>query len=64
MMKLIIEQNVQIRKMEAELQKLIKEKEDSLNMVIFPLYVVPLSQLPSTGATIVVTSSTHTPSVE
>lgn len=64
MMKLIIEQNMQIRKMEAEMEKLIKEKEDSLNMAIVPLDVVPISQLPSTRETIAATSSTQTISVE
>lgn len=48
MMKLIIDQNTQIRQMEAELEKLVKEKEDNLKIVVVPLDVVPLSQLPST----------------
>ena len=63
-MKLIIEQNIQIRKMEVEMEKLIKEKEDSLKMAIAPLDSLPISQLPSTGATTVATSSTQTVSVE
>jgi len=50
--------------MEAELEKLIKEKEDSLNMAIVPLDVVTLSQLPSTGTNNAPTTCTQTPSVE
>ena len=61
-MKLIIDQNIQIKQMETKFEKLIKEKEDNLNMVSVPLDVVPLSQLPSTGATSTTTSSTQTPS--
>ena len=64
MMKLIIDQNIQIKQMEVELEKLIKEKEDILKMAIVPLDVVPLSQLPSTGETTAPTTSTQTPSVE
>ena len=50
--------------MEAELEKMIKEKEDSLKVAIFPLDVVPIFQLPSIGASTEVASSTQTTSVE
>jgi len=42
MLKLIMEQNAQIREMEAEMDKLIKEKEQNVYMSINPLEVVPL----------------------
>jgi len=64
MMKLIIDQNIQIKEMEAEMEKLIKEKEDSLKMAIFPLYYVPLSQFPSIGTITAPTTSTQTLSAE
>lgn len=64
MIKFIVDQNIQIREMEAELEKLIKEKEDSLKMAIVPLDIAPLSQFPSTGETTAPTTSTQTPSVE
>lgn len=64
MMKLIIDQNIQIRQMEVEVEKMIKEKENSLKMAIVPLDVVPLSQLPSIGTTSAPTTSTQAPSAE
>jgi len=36
MMKLIIEQNIQIRNMEPEIEKMIKENEESHKMAISP----------------------------
>lgn len=63
-MKLIVDQNIQIKQMETDLEKLIKEKEDSVNMAIVPLDDVPLSQLPSTGAATAPPTSTQKPSVE
>lgn len=64
MMKLIIEQNIQIRKMEEEMEKMIKEKEQSQKMAIVPLDAIPIYQLPTTGTTTATTSSTHTASAE
>ena len=43
------------------MEKMIKEKEDSLNMAILPPDSIPISQLPSRWTT---TSSTQTMSVE
>jgi hypothetical protein len=37
MLKLIMEQNAQIKEMEAELEKLVKEKEQSVPMTVIPL---------------------------
>jgi hypothetical protein len=42
MLKLIMEQNAQIREMEAEMDKLVKEKEKNVQMAMIPLEVVPL----------------------
>jgi hypothetical protein len=43
MMKLIMEHNAQIRDMEADMDKLIKDKEQSVQMAIIPLEAVPLT---------------------
>jgi hypothetical protein len=43
MLKLIMEYNAQIREMEEEMDKLIKEKEQSVQMDIIPLQAVPLT---------------------
>jgi glucosamine 6-phosphate synthetase-like amidotransferase/phosphosugar isomerase protein len=42
MLKMIMEQNAQIREMEVEMDKLIKEKEHSVHMDIIPLEAIPL----------------------
>jgi hypothetical protein len=44
MLKLIMEQNAQIKEMEAELEKLVKEKEHSVQVVVIPLDAVPLTR--------------------
>lgn len=54
-MKLIMEQNSHIRQMETEMEKMIKEKEQSSNVTMVPLDVVPLTTIPTTG---VATSTT------
>jgi hypothetical protein len=42
MLKLIMEQNAQLKEMEAELEKLVKEKDQSRPMEVIPLRAVPL----------------------
>jgi hypothetical protein len=42
MLKLIMEQNAQIREMEEKMDKVIKEKEWNGNMSMIPLEAVPL----------------------
>jgi uncharacterized coiled-coil DUF342 family protein len=42
MLKLIMEQNAQLKEMEAEMDKLVKEKEQLKPMEVIPLSVVPL----------------------
>ena len=43
MLKLIMEQNAQLKEMEAEMEKLVKEKEQPKPMEVIPLSAVPLS---------------------
>jgi hypothetical protein len=60
MLKLIMEQNAQLREMEAELERLVKEKEHET-----PMEVIPLSALPLTGVsttTVAMTTTTEIPS--
>jgi hypothetical protein len=42
-LKLIMEQNAQLKEMEVEMEKLVKEKEHSKPMEVIPLSAVPLS---------------------
>ena len=55
MLKLIMEQNAQLKEMEAELERLVKEKEQST-----PMEVIPQSAVPLTGVSIA--STTKIPS--
>jgi hypothetical protein len=55
MLKLIMEQNAQIKEMEAELDKLVKEKEKNV-----PMAVIPLNAVPITGVSTTMTTSTTT----
>ena len=50
MLKLIMEQNAQLKEMEAELEKLLKEKEQSKPMEVIPLSAVPLTGVSTTSA--------------
>ena len=49
MLKLIMEQNAQLKEMEAEPEKLMKEKEQSKPMEVIPLSAVPLSEVSTTS---------------
>jgi hypothetical protein len=51
MLRLIMEQNAQLKEMEAELEKLLKEKEQSKPMEVIPLSTVPLIEVSKTSAT-------------
>jgi hypothetical protein len=69
MLKLIMEQNVQIKEMESELENLVKEKEQSVPMLVIPLDVAPITGInTATTATIVeipvATSVTTTDALE
>jgi hypothetical protein len=60
MLKLIMEQNAQLKEMEAELERLVKEKEQSMPMEVIPLSAVPLTGVSTTS--IAETSTTEIPS--
>jgi hypothetical protein len=51
MMKLIMDQNAQIKEMEDELDKLFKEKEQSVPMAVIPLNAFPLTGVITTSTT-------------
>jgi hypothetical protein len=51
MLKLIMEQNAQIKEMEAELEKLVKEKEKNVPMEVIPLNAVPITGISTTTTT-------------
>jgi hypothetical protein len=51
MLKLIMEQNAQLKEMEAELERLVKEKEQSMPMEVIPLSAVPLTGVSTTSTT-------------
>jgi hypothetical protein len=50
MLNLIMEKNAQIREMEAEIDKLRKEKEQNVQMSMIPLEAVPLTGIRTTEA--------------
>ena len=49
MLKLIMEQNAQLKEMEAEMEKLMKEKEHLKPMEVSPLIAVPLLEVSTTS---------------
>jgi len=49
MRKLIMEQNAQLKEMGAELEKLVKEKEQSKPMEVISLRVIPLTGVSTTS---------------
>jgi hypothetical protein len=51
MLKLIMEYNTQLKEMEAELERLVKEKEKSTPMEVIPLSTVPLTGVSTTSTT-------------
>jgi hypothetical protein len=51
MLKLIMEKNAQLKEMEAEIEKIVKEKEQSKPMEVIPLSVAPLSGVSTTSLT-------------
>jgi hypothetical protein len=63
MFKLLMEKNAQLKEMEAEMEKLVKEKEQLKPMEVFPLTAIPISGVSTTLAT-EVPSSTPLTSLE
>jgi hypothetical protein len=49
MLKLIMEKNAQLKEMEAELENIVKEKEQSKPMEVIPLSAVPLTRVRTTS---------------
>jgi hypothetical protein len=45
MLKLLMEQNAQLKEMEAEMERLLKEKEQMKPMEVIPLSAIPISGL-------------------
>jgi DNA gyrase/topoisomerase IV subunit A len=60
---LIMEQNAQLKEMEAELERLLKEKEQSKPMEVIPLSAVPLTGV-STTSTVEIPSATPLTALE
>lgn len=64
-LKILVEQSAQIKGMETNMDKLVKEKEQSSQLAVVPLGAVPISYLLQTGipttTTIVGTSSSAIP---
>jgi len=58
MMKLIMEQNLQIKHMEEKMEKLVKEKEDAIKRSQTPMDIVPLAAIPVTRVSTSATTST------
>jgi hypothetical protein len=59
-LKLIMDQNAQIKEIEAELERLVKEKEHETPMEVIPLSAVPLAEVSTTKAS--TTTTTELPS--
>ena len=57
LMNLILEQSSQIKKMEIEMEKLLKEKEEATRVALIPLEVVPILSIPLVVPTTVGASS-------
>ena len=51
-----MEQNAQIKEMEAELERLVKEKEQTTPMEVIPLSVVPLTGVSTTTVSTITTT--------
>ena len=49
MLRLLMEQNAQLKEMEAEMEKLLKEKEQSKPMEVIPLSDIPISGVSTTS---------------
>jgi hypothetical protein len=63
MLTLLMEQNAQLKEMEVEMEKLVKEKEQLKPMEVIPLSVIPISGV-STASVTKVPSATPLTSLE
>jgi hypothetical protein len=59
-LKLIMEQNAQLKEMEAELENIVKEKEKNVPMDVIPLYAIPLIGVSTTTTTTTTTAEIPT----
>ena len=53
MLKLLLEQNAQLKEMEAEMERLLKEKEQAKPMEGIPLSAIPIAGLSTTTVTVI-----------
>jgi hypothetical protein len=51
MLKLLMEQNAQLKEMEAGMEKLVKDKEQLKPMEVIPLSAIPISGVRTTSVT-------------
>jgi hypothetical protein len=61
MLKLLMEQNAQLKEMEAEMVKLLKEKEQMKSMEAIPLSDIPIAGLSTTTVTTIPSATPVTP---
>jgi BioD-like phosphotransacetylase family protein len=61
MLKLLMEQNVQLKEMEAEMEKLLKEKEQLKSMEAITLTAIPISGTSTTTVTTIPSATPVTP---
>jgi hypothetical protein len=53
MLKLLMEKNNQLKEMEVEMERLLKEKEQMKTMEVIPLSAIPISGASTTAVTVV-----------
>jgi len=66
MLKFVVEKSAQIKTMEVEMDKIIKEKEENAQLAVVPLDAIPIASLlqigvPTTTTTVRTSSSTTLP---
>jgi glucosamine 6-phosphate synthetase-like amidotransferase/phosphosugar isomerase protein len=61
MLKLLMEQNAQLKEMEAEMERLLKEKEQLKSMEAIPLTAIPISGTSTAAATTISFATPMTP---
>jgi hypothetical protein len=61
MLKLLMEQNAQLKEMEDEMERLLKEKEQLKSMEAIPLTAIPISGTSTTAATTISSATPVTP---
>jgi hypothetical protein len=61
MCKLLLEQNAQLKEMEVEMEKIVKEKEQLKPMEVIPLSAIPILRVSTTSVTEVPSATPFTP---